>query len=151
MKIKSERDFWAGVVFLLLAIGFASSAMNHPLGSATQPGAGYFPLLLSILLGVLGMLVLFKSLTIEAEAGGAIGAVAWRPLLAILIAITVFGASLQRLGLVAGAALLVAIASLAARDCTWQGVLLNAALLGAACWLVFGIAWPLALPLWPRA
>ena len=125
MKIKSERDFWSGLVFLLAAIGFGVGALNHWTGSAAQPGPGYFPLLLSGLLAILGVAVLFKSLTIEAEGGDAIGAIAWRPLLAVVVALAVFGATLQRLGLIASVALLVVIAGLGAKESRWRGVLVE--------------------------
>ena len=39
---------------------------------------------------VLGIAVLFKSLTIETEGGDSIGAIAWRPLLVIVGAIVAF-------------------------------------------------------------
>lgn len=152
MKIKNERDFGAALLFLLLAAGFAVGAMNRWFGSAAQPGPGYFPLLLSGTLGLLGAALLFKSLTIEAAGGDAIGAIGWRPLLAVVVALIAFGLVLPRWGLVPAAVLLGAVAGLGARDCSWRGVLLGAALLGLACWLVFGVAWPqlLPLPLWVR-
>jgi hypothetical protein len=153
VKIKSERDFCAALLFLLLAIGFAVGALNRWLGSAAQPGPGYFPLLLSAVLALLGIVLLFKSLTIEVEGGDAVGAIAWRPLLAVLAALVVFGLTLLPLGLVPAAALLALLAGLGTPGSSWRSVLLGVVLLGAASWLVFGWAWPQALPLalWPRA
>ena len=118
MRIKSERDFWAGLMFIVVGVIFAVGATNYSMGPAcppndpcaanlwarlsqlsAHPGAGYFPLGLSIILALLGALVLFKALTIEAEGGDKVGAFAWRPLIIIVIAIAVFGAMLEPLGL----------------------------------------------------
>ena len=52
---------------------------------------GYFPLMLSVIMAILGAIVLFKSLTIETEGGDPIGSIAWKPLLIIVAAIVVFG------------------------------------------------------------
>jgi hypothetical protein len=100
MKIKSEKDFWSGLMFVATGVAFGVGATNYSLGESARPGPGYFPLGLSIVLTVLGAIVLFKSLTIETEGGDPIGTVAWRPLIVIVLAIMVFGIALPRLGMV---------------------------------------------------
>ena len=69
MKIKSERDFWSGLMFLVVGIAFAWGATTYSFGSSARPGPGYFPFGLGILLALLGAMVLFKALTIETEDG----------------------------------------------------------------------------------
>ena len=54
MKIKSERDFWSGLMFLAIGIAFAWGATTYSFGSSARPGPGYFPFGLGILLAVLG-------------------------------------------------------------------------------------------------
>jgi len=93
MKIKSQRDFVSGLMFLGVGIVFAVGATNYSMGNSARPGAGYFPLILSVLMAILGAIVLFKSLTIETEGGDPIGSIAWRPLIVIVLEITVFGAT----------------------------------------------------------
>jgi putative tricarboxylic transport membrane protein len=58
LRIKSERDFWSGILFLGTGIGFALGATQYSMGSAARPGPGYFPLLLSCLLAILGTIFL---------------------------------------------------------------------------------------------
>ena len=77
MKIKSEKDFWSGIMFLVVGIVFAVGATNYSMGTSARPGPGYFPLILSVILAILGAIVLFKSLTIETEGGDKIGHIAW--------------------------------------------------------------------------
>ena len=60
MKIKSERDFFSGLMFVIVGVVFAIGATNYSMGSSAKPGAGYFPLILSVLMAILGAIVLFK-------------------------------------------------------------------------------------------
>ncbi len=89
MKIKSQKDFWSGLMFVAVGLGFAWGATNYSFGTSARPGPGYFPFGLGLLLAVLGALVLFKSLTIETEGGEPIGAFAWKPLIIISLSVVV--------------------------------------------------------------
>jgi putative tricarboxylic transport membrane protein len=55
------------LVFLLLAAFICFEAFQVPFGSLRMPGAGFFPLLLGVTLGVLSLLLLGTSLL---DAGG---------------------------------------------------------------------------------
>jgi hypothetical protein len=149
LKIKSERDFWSGLMFTAVGIGFAVGATNYSMGSSARPGPGYFPLLLSVILAILGAIVLFKSLTIETEGGDPIGAIAWRPLLVIVFGIVVFGIALPRLGMIVTIPILIGISSLAGDEFKWKGVAINAVVLTAFSWLIFVAGLKLTIPLWP--
>ncbi|HEY1131820.1 MAG TPA: tripartite tricarboxylate transporter TctB family protein, partial [Roseateles sp.] len=123
MKIKSQRDFWSGLMFLVAGIAFAWGATEYSFGTSARPGPGYFPFGLGILLALLGGLVLFKALTLESEGGDPVGTIAWRPLLVIVAAIVVFGVALPRLGLACTLPLLIALSSLAGDQFRWRDVL----------------------------
>ena len=149
MKIKSERDFWAGMMFLLVGLAFAWGATNYNFGSSARPGPAYFPFGLGVLLALLGALELFKALTIESEGGDPIGAIAWKPLIVILAAVALFGVALPRLGLVITLPLMVLIASWASDEFSWKATVANAAVLIAMSWLIFIKGLSLIIPLWP--
>ena len=149
MKIKSERDFGSGLMFTAVGLVIAVGARHYHIGGSVNPGPGYIPLLLGALLAMLGGVVLFKSLTIETEGGDAIGDIAWRPLLAIVGGVVVFGGVLPRLGIVITVPLLVVIASLASTPFKWKGVLAQAVLLTLAAWLIVVLGLKLNIPLWP--
>ena len=151
MQIKSQRDFYSGLMFIVVGIGFAIGASNYPLGSSARPGAGYFPLILSVLMALLGAIVLFKSLTRDVEGGDPVGPFAWRPLLVIVLAITVFGLSISTLGLALSVPLLVGITSLAGDEFKWLGVAINALVLTLFSWLIFVFGLKLSIPVWPVA
>lgn len=149
MKIKSERDFWSGLIFVVVGAGFAIGSTNYSMGSSARPGAGYFPLLLGILLAILGAAVLFKSLTIETEGGDPIGKIAWRPLLVIVGSILLFGVLLPRLGMIVTIPLLIVAVSFAGDEFSWLGVLVAAVVLTVFSWLIFVYGLNLTIPMWP--
>lgn len=149
MKIKSQRDFVSGLMFIVVGIGFALGATNYSMGSSAKPGAGYFPLILSVLLAILGAVVLFKSLTIETEGGDPIGHIAWRPLLVVVVSIAVFGAALPRLGMFITIPLLIVMVSFAGDEFHWKGVIANSVILTAFAWFVFVWGLGLTIPLKP--
>jgi len=168
LKIKSERDFWSGLMFIAIGVGFAIGATNYSMGPAcppnapcaanlwarlsqlsAHPGAGYFPLGLSILLALLGAIVLFKALTIESEGGDKVGAFAWRPLIVIVAAIVVFGLMLEPLGMLLTIPVLIVATSLAGDEFHWKGVLISAVVLTLASWGIFVLGLKLTIPVLP--
>jgi len=150
LKIKSQRDFFSGLMFIVVGVVFAIGATNYSMGSSAKPGAGYFPLILSVLMAILGAIVLFKSLTIETEGGDPIGAIAWRPLIVIVVAIAVFGATINWLGLILAVPILILISSLAGDEFKWLGVVINSIVLTLFSWLIFVLGLKLSIPLWPK-
>lgn len=149
MRIKSERDFWSGVMFIAIGIGFAVGASNYSLGTSARPGPGYFPLMLSVIMAILGAIVLFKSLTIETEGGDKVGPFAWRPLLIVVASIVMFGLLLPRLGLFITVPVLIIMVSFATSEFSWLGTLVNAVVLTVFAWLVFVVGLKLTIPLYP--
>jgi hypothetical protein len=149
LKIKSQRDFWSGLMFVATGIVFAVGATNYSLGTSARPGPGFFPLILSVIMAILGAIVLFKSLTIESEGGDPIGAIAWRPLIVIVASIAVFGAALPRLGMVVTVPILIVMTSFAGDEFHWKGVIANAIVLTFGSWVIFVWGLKLTIPMWP--
>ena len=65
MKIKSQKDFWSGLMFVVIGVAFAWGATHYNFGSSAHPGPGYFPFGLGMILLGLGVLVLVKALGIS--------------------------------------------------------------------------------------
>ena len=149
MKIKSQKDFWSGLMFVATGLGFAAGATNYSFGTSARPGPGYFPFGLGIALGVLGAVVLFKSLTLETEGGDPVGAIPWRPLGLITLSVVVFGLALPYLGMVIALPLLILMASLAGDEFKLKEVILNSVILTVGSWAVFIKGLNLVIPLWP--
>ena len=150
MRIKSERDFWAGMMFLVVGVAFAwGSAAYYNFGSSARPGPAYFPFGLGVLLALLGALELFKALTIESEGGDLIGAWAWKPLGVIVGAVTIFGWALPNLGMFVSLPLLVVASALAGDEFHWKDAIINSVVLTAGSWFIFIWGLKLTIPLLP--
>lgn len=149
MKIKSQKDFWSGLMFLVVGIAFAWGSTNYSFGQSARPGPGYFPFGLGILLAVLGLFVLFTSLTIETEGGDPIGPWAWKPLFMVVLAVGGFGWALPHLGMFAALPILVIFSALAGDEFHLGEALLNAAILTVGSWVIFIYGLKLTIPLWP--
>jgi hypothetical protein len=73
MKIKSQKDFWSGLMFIGSGLFFALWAMEfYQMGTAVRMGPAYFPTVLGFLLAVLGAIVLLQSLVSEPEGDQAV-------------------------------------------------------------------------------
>lgn len=149
MKIKSQRDFWSGLMFIGIGLAFAWGATNYSFGSSARPGPGYFPFGLGILMALLGAAVLFKALTIETEGGDPIGDFAWKPLIIIVGSMVLFGLLLPRVGMFIALPLLVVTSALAGDEFHPVEALINAAIITAFSWLVFIYGLNLTIPLKP--
>jgi Tripartite tricarboxylate transporter TctB family len=149
VQIKSQKDFWSGVMFILAGVGFAWGATNYSFGSAARPGPGYFPFGLGILLAILGAVIALKALTVPTKDGDPVGAIARRPLALIVASVVVFGLVLPRLGMILSLPLLVLIASYAGDEFHLGEVLINSVVLTVASWAIFIWGLSLTIPLWP--
>jgi uncharacterized BrkB/YihY/UPF0761 family membrane protein len=141
VNIKSQKDFFAGLMFIIVGAAFAIGAYSYSMGEGARMGPGYFPRLLGVLLAVLGGVVLFKAMTVATPDGEPVGSIAWRPLIFIISANLVFGLcigglphlKIPAIGLVVGVMLVVAIASLAEK-----GRSVSSVIIGSVIGLVIG-------------
>lgn len=95
--ITAPKDFWSGVVYIGIGVGALLVGRDYPLGTASRMGPGYFPIVLSILLILFGIFSLLRSFRVQGEA---IDAIAFKPLMLILGACSLFALILPRMGLV---------------------------------------------------
>src|SRR5919197_3125416 len=73
MKIKSQKDFWSGLMFIGSGLFFMLWAIFHyQMGTAVRMGPAYFPTVLGGLLAVLGAFVLLESATLQPEGDQAV-------------------------------------------------------------------------------
>jgi hypothetical protein len=54
VHIKSQKDFFSGLMFLLVGIAFAWGAGGYSVGTGARMGPGYFPMVLGVLLAGIG-------------------------------------------------------------------------------------------------
>ena len=119
---------------------------------SAQPGPGFFPFVLGLLLASMGLVVLFRSLVFESEGGAPIGAIAWRPLVVVIAVVCLFGATLEGLGFVLASLLLIAAVALAGpvgATARWRRLAWQAGAIVLSAWLLFVPLLGFAFPLWP--
>ena len=157
MPIKSQKDFYSGLMFLGVGAAFALGATNYSIGTGARMGPGYFPLLLGILMALVGLVISIKALLVGTPDGDKIGKWAWRPLIHILAANVVFGILLAGLpgihlpafGLIIAIYALTLIASMAQPDWQLKTSLILATLLAVGSYLIFAVGLKLQFPVWP--
>ena len=157
MKIKSQKDFFAGLMFMGVGTAFAWGATTYNVGTGARMGPGYFPLMLGILLAFIGGLITFKATTVETQDGDKIGKWAWKPLFFILAANFSFGILLGGLpslgipamGLIVGIYALTFISSLAGQEFHAKSVFVLATVLAVGSYVAFVWALKLQFPVWP--
>jgi Zn-dependent protease len=145
MTIRNPRDFWAGTIYLALAVAVLWIGRAYPLGSSARMGPGYFPIALGLLLAVFGAASVARSFV---RAGEPITPFAWRPLLLVLGSVVAFGLLVHGLGALIALPILILIAAMASRysrpDATSVAALIG---MTAFCVLVFikGLGMPMPL------
>jgi len=60
LRIRSQKDFASGLMFILVGFGFSWVARGYSMGTAAKMGPGYFPFWLGVVLALLGALVLIS-------------------------------------------------------------------------------------------
>ena len=157
MNIKSQKDFFSGLMFMSVGVAFAWGASTYTIGNGARMGPGYFPLALGVLLAVLGCVITFKALVVETVDGDKIGKFAWKPLIFIILANLVFGAMigglpsihLPPLGLIAGIYALTFIACLAGDEFKFKEALALGTILAVMSYFAFIVLLKLQFPVWP--
>ena len=157
MSIKSQKDFFSGLMFMAVGAAFAWGATSYSVGTGARMGPGYFPLLLGVLLAILGGIVMFNSLVVETPSGDKVGSFAWKPIGYILGSNLAFGIllgglpsiKLPSMGLMVAIYALVLIASKAGDSYKLRDVLILSTILAVGSYLAFIVLLKLQMPVWP--
>jgi len=143
----NRKDLFSGLVFVGIAALFAGHSMVHTIGTPLRMGPGFFPLIVSLLMGMMGLIVIlqaFRSARAEDPEEDQ-HPIPWRGALLTLGGPIVFALTITGLGLVPATALIVIMGAFASRDMTWRGAVLSTVLVTLGCLAIF--AWGLGLPL----
>jgi hypothetical protein len=162
IKIKSQQDWWAGLMFIGFGLFFILFAIGTPefidriagakliagyqMGSSVRMGPAYFPVMLGGLLAVLGLVVLFDSIV---EKGPDVAKFHFRPLLFVAVSSLAFAYLLKPLGLVLASAALVFISAYGGHEFKWKEVAIMTVVLIIFSVLVFVKALALPFPICP--
>ena len=90
MLIKSQKDFYAGLMFTVVGAGFGYGATGYTIGDGARMGRAT-SLVLGVVLALLGAAIMAQACLHGMPDGGKIGRWAWRPLGFIIGANVLFG------------------------------------------------------------
>ena len=157
MNIKSQKDFFSGLMFMGVGLAFAWGATTYSVGQGARMGPGYFPLYLGVLMAILGAAITFSSLVVESVGGDKVGKWAWKPLFFIILANLLFGVLLAGLpsvgipamGLIVAIYVLTFVASMAETGWRVKNTFILATILAAGSYVAFVMALKLQFQVWP--
>lgn len=130
-----------GALFVVVGLFFLIQSLGLEIGTAFRMGPGYFPLVLSGVLVLLGLVILVQATRVEGEP---IGPLAWRGMLLILPAPIIFGLTVRGLGFVPAVFISAFVASFASSRMTVVMAVVLSALLTVFAFAVF--SYGLGLP-----
>ena len=146
--IRHPKDFWAGVLFIVLGGTAVIIALDYAMGSAGRMGPGYFPRWLGGILIGLGALLVLRSFRLQGEK---IAFPTLKPVLIVLGAVLVFGLMATWAGLFISTIVMVLIASTASHEYRWIESIVASVILAVFVLVAFRYGLQLQLPAWPPA
>jgi len=141
LKLPNSKDFWSGL--MLIAIGAAAVfiARDYPFGTALRMGAGFFPVVLGVVLVLFGLYFAARGLRGGAQIEGN-----WSPraLIVLPLAFVAFGILMDHAGFVPAMLALMVGSAAAGTEFRIGEVLSLSVLLTVICVALF--IWALGLP-----
>lgn len=141
---KDLRDFWAGLLYLIIGAAALYMAADYEMGTAISMGPGYFPKVLSGLLMAIGVISMIRSFLVEGEP---LKGFALSKIIYVTVSIIAFALLVEGAGLAIAVVAVFFISALASKFFNWKftlGIALGAAVF---CSLVFvkGLGIPLPI------
>lgn len=124
VKLMTDKDFGSGLLFALAGIIGLVLTSSFEFGSTAEPGPGFFPIVLSTLLILIGIAVALSVLLRDVDP---MSAIAMRPFLLITCAVCIFAVCIERFGLMPSVFVTAIIASFARANYGWAHRILAAA------------------------
>lgn len=146
MHVRFGQDFAAGLLFLIVGVGAYLIGADYPMGIPQRPGTGVLPRILSIcLIGSGGLLIVKAMLAGDTP----LGAWAWRPWIAVTLAVTVFGLTVDSLGLVIAMILSLTLCAIGTPETRWREFAIFLVIMIAIGVGVFVLLLGMPIPIWP--
>jgi hypothetical protein len=145
LRVRSPQDLGAGIVLIVIGAAGVIFGQDLRIGTAARMGPGYFPLILSMLVALLGLIIGGRSFSLD---GPPVEKFYIRPLFFILLAIIVSGYLMSLVGLALTAIIVTLLAAYARPEVHLRETLLLGAGLAVFTVLVFVYALGQPLPAW---
>jgi predicted permease len=143
MKL-DRKDLGAGAVFIAFGLLYGGIAIfgglmnpSLPMGQALSMGPGYFPVVLSGLLIIVGGILVGRSFFAATETNF-FDVISWRAIFMLSLAVMLFGAFLREMGMLLALFIATFLSALASKHITVRYAAAVAAGVAIFCVLVFG-------------
>ena len=140
-----SRDLISGVAMVGVGLAVAVYSFNsYPVGSAARMGPGYFPIVVGSVFAALGLLIALLSLrkTVHALTPPPF---TWRPFLAVMASVALFGLLITRIGLIPTALITVLVTASGRNGFEGRGALALGGALAVIAWLIFSVGLQMSL------
>jgi Tripartite tricarboxylate transporter TctB family len=146
-SLRDSKDFWSGVMLIVIGIAAVVLARAYPLGTTLRMGPGYFPTVLGVVLALFGLVLVVRAFR---STDPIVGSWPIRALIILPIAFVLFGVLIDRAGFIPALAVLVFGSAAAGSEFKFSEVALLTMVLVIFCTVVFiwglGLPYPLLVP-----
>jgi hypothetical protein len=144
-----QRDVRAGLLFVAIGLLAMAEGARLAQGTASRMGPGYLPLRVGLALSVLGLVIAWLGALRHGQQVQSGNMRAFGPILATTLALVVFGLSVEKLGLIPAALLLVLLSRLPSLRGHVREIVVLGVVLSAIVVIVFRYGLGLPIALWP--
>ncbi|MGF6372900.1 hypothetical protein OKW40_005716 [Paraburkholderia sp. RAU6.4a] len=144
---KYSRDYYGGVLMLLIGAGVVFKGLGYQVGSLTHMGPGYFPVAVGLVLAAMGVLIAMGARRQAPAASSARHPPEWRGWICIILANVAFVLLGRYGGLIPATFAVTFISALGDRQNTFKSAIMLALAMVAVSAIVFFWALQLQLPL----
>jgi hypothetical protein len=144
MASRNPKDLWTGIIYIVVGLAAIIIARDYGMGTPRKMGPAFFPVILSALLIVIGIISLVRSFV---RPGTPVGRFTLRGMLLVTGATVLFGVIIRGAGMLIAMPLLVIVSAYASRHFGWRTSILLAIGITAFCILIFlkGLGIPLPI------
>jgi uncharacterized membrane protein len=148
LKIRDQKNFWSGVMFIAFGLFFAGWAQHYDMGSAARMGPAFFPTMLGGIMFLLGVIILIEGLAVE-HADGKIEPFNFKALVLILGSVIAFGLLLRPAGLIVSLFVLIGVSAFGSHEFKLRDIILLSIGLSLLVYGVFIYGLNMTIPVWP--
>jgi len=136
-----NRDFWGGVMLMVIGVAAVYIAKDYRLGSMARMGPGFFPIVLGVILFLFGLNLMVKGLIKGEKIQGN-----WslRALILLSLSLVLFGVLMEHVGLIPALVVLIFGSASAGKEFRLVEVCLLTVVLTGLSVVLF--VWGLGLP-----
>jgi len=140
--IRHPKDFWTGVIFIVIGLAAVIIGRDYNMGTAGKMGPAYFPTILGGLLALIGVAAMVRAFFHDGEP---VGKFAIKETILILTGVLLFGFLVRGAGLVVAVFAIIMFSAYASAKFKWIPAIALA--IGAAVFAVVVFVEALGLPI----